>query len=249
MSRRLLLIFAALMGLLILYKTNSFFSNALLDVANSVKSRFLSLEQNFLQEWQKHFDQAKRIEILQKQIESLTPYKILYKDLQDRLEQLQNECNLSFPFRPTLQPIMAISYVRLGDFTSMWLDATIPKGRIYGLLKGNKVAGIAIESDGRAKGLLNGNKQCSYGVVVGEKANGIAMGSGDNRYVIVKYIPNYEPIHAGQRVKTNGLDRIFVYGLDVGVVSQVWQEGSYKVAKVRTFADLSHPRFFWLMKL
>ncbi len=249
MSRRLLLIFTALVGLWVLYKTNSFFSNALLNVANSVKSKFLILEQEFLHEWQKHFDQAKHIEALQKQIEALRPYQILYKDLQDRLLQLQNECNLTFSFQSDLQPIMAISYVRLGDFTSMWLDATIPKGGIYGLLKGDKVAGIAIESEGRAKGLLNGNKQCSYGVVVGEKANGIAMGSGDNRYVIVKYIQNYEPIHAGQRVKTNGLDRIFVYGLDVGVVSQVWQEGSYKVAKVRTFADLSHPRFFWLMKL
>ena len=249
MSRRLLLIFAALVGLWILYKTNSFFSNSLLTIANSVKSRFLTLEQRLYEEWQKHFDQARRIETLQKRVQTLIPYQILYKELEDQLRELSKECNLSLPTVPNVQPVMAISYARLGDFTSMWLDATIPKGQIYGLLKNGQVAGIAIESQGRAKGLLNGNKQCSYGVVVGEKANGIAMGSGDNRYVIVKYIPNYEPIHAGQRVKTNGLDRIFVYGLDVGVVSQVWQEGSYKVAKVRTFADLSHPRFFWLMKL
>ena len=249
MSRRLLLLFAALVGLWILYTTNSYFSTYLLSFSNSVKSRFLALEQKVYKEWQKHFEQARHIETLQKQVKSLMPYKILYKELEDRLGQLQTECNISLPFKPELRLIMAISYINLGDFTSMWLDAAIPKGGIYGLLRGDKVAGIAIESQGRAIGLLNGNKECSYGVTIGERANGIAMGSGDNRYVIVKYIPNYEPIHAGQRVKTNGLDHIFVYGLDVGVVSRVWQEGSYKVAKVRTFADLSHPRFFWLMKL
>ncbi len=249
MSRRLLFLFTAFVGLWILYQTNSFVSASLLSLFNTFKSKLLKVEQQVYKEWQKHFNQAERIEALQKRLQTLMPYKILYKELEDQLRQMTQECNVSVPFRPYVEPVMAISYIQLGDFTSMWLEASVPKERIYGLLQGSQVAGIAIDENGKAKGLLNGNKQCSYGVVVGERANGIAMGSGDNRYVIVKYIPNYEPIRAGQRVKTNGLDHIFVYGLDVGVVSQVWQEGSYKVAKVRTFADLSHPRFFWLMKL
>ncbi len=249
MNKRSLFLFAAISALFLLYKTNAFFSSSLLELSNALKSRWIHLETSIQQKITTHFNQAKKIEELQNRLRDLMRYKIEYEDMNDTLHQIQSDCNISIPHRSGLKYIMAISYVKLADLTSLWLDTKIPKERIYGLLKKDKVAGIAIDKKGKAMALLNGNPKCSYGVIVGDKANGVAMGSGDNRFVIVKYIPNYEPIHVGQRVKTNGLDHIFIYGLDVGVVTQIWQEGSYKVAKVRTFADFKHPRFFWLMKL
>ncbi len=215
----------------------------------TIKKQYIKLEDTLHSYYETYIAQARSIQQYKKKLLQLQQYQILYQEYKNRLENLQKDCNLTLPDRVKLEYVRAISYQKFGDYTSLWLDTLSAKKRIYGLLKENFVAGIVIEKEGKALALLNGNPKCSYGVVIGEDAEGIAIGSGDNRFVIIKYIPNYKSFTVGQEVRTNGLDGIFIYGLKVGVVTKIWQEGSYKVAKVRTYADLRLPRFFWLMKL
>jgi len=250
MSRRLFVVALALAALVALYRGNNFVRGYILDFTNSLKSIYIDIENRLADAIEEYFDQARQIRQLRQQNRELMRYKIAYKDLHDTLERFRQECNVTFTIDSMqLAYVKVLSYVNFGDFTSMWLDVDLEPKKIYGILKGESVAGIAVREGEKSLALLNGNKKCSYGVLIGGDVSGIAVGSGDNRYVDVKYIPTYAHIKHGDLVITSGLDGIFAYGLSVGVVTQVWQEGSYKVAKVRTFADLSHPRFFWLMKL
>ncbi len=249
MIKRLLWIGAGAILLLLFLQVDAHVRSFLQLLTFNIKKSYISIENGIKFSYEAYIDQARSIQNYKEQIKRLQRYEILYNDYKNRWEQLQKDCNVSLPYSIDLVYVRSISYQKFGDYTAVWLDANVQKDRIYGLLKGEYVAGIVIEKNGKALALLNGNAKCSYGVVIGEDAEGVAVGSGDNRYVIIKYIPNYKNFHVGQEVLTNGLDGIFIYGLKVGVVTKIWQEGSYKVAKVRTYADLRLPRFFWLMKL
>ncbi len=248
MSKRLVafIIVAALaVGL---YRLNATVRAFVSDVTFQIKRELFTFIDNIQKRYYTFLDQAYKIETLSKRNRELERYRILYADLYDRLKALQKECNLTIP-SVDMRLVGAIAYMKFGDYSAMWLDAKLEPQKIYGLIKDRSVAGIAVQKDGKAVALFNGNKKCSYGVITQSGAQGVAMGSGDNRYIIVKYIPTYEHVQIGQKVLTSGLDAIFPYGIPVGEVVRVWQEGSYKVAKVKTYADLSHPRFLWLMKL
>ena len=249
MIKRLLWLGAGAFLLLVFLQMDAHIRSLIQFITYNIKKHYIILENGIKSTYESYIDQAKSIQKYKEQVKQLQKYQILYNNYKNRLENIQRDCNITLPFSIDLVYVRAVSYQKFGDYTALWLDAQVSKDRIYGLLKGAFVAGIAIEKDGKALALLNGNPKCSYGVVIGEDAEGVAVGSGDNRYVIIKYIPNYKNFHVGQEVVTNGLDGIFIYGLKVGVVIKIWQEGSYKVAKVRTYADLRLPRFFWLMKL
>lgn len=249
MNRKLTLFVAALVSLLLLVLIDSALRQFLLEVTFAIKSEFITIRKEIHETIQEHFDQKKRIQALQKKNRELFRYKLLFEDMKNRFDALQRECNAFLPYQVHLQLVSVISYTKFGDFTSLWIDTSIPKNTLYGVLDGDKVAGIAMNEKGHAKVLLLGNKKCSFGVVIGAKANGIAIGSGDNRYIDIRYIPTYQKIHIGDEVVTNGLDAIFVYGIRVGKVVRIANEGSYQVARVRVYADLTHPRFLWLMKL
>ncbi|NPA04392.1 MAG: rod shape-determining protein MreC [Epsilonproteobacteria bacterium] len=248
MTNRIVSILAVAAALFILYYTNEMIRNFVSSSLNGIKRQYLAIEDSFQTFSKLHFTQAETIQLLQEQNKKLEKYYILYQALKEDIKRIEYECNTSIKDVYNLRLVRALSYANFGDYTKIWLD-TKPDFKIAGLLQKEFVAGIAIKKDNKILGLLNGNYKCSYGVKVGEKANGIAIGSGNNRFILVKYIPNYEVIRVGDQVKTNGLDAIFGEGLKVGVVVKIWQEGSYKVAKVQLYADLTNPRFFWLMKL
>ncbi|BAF69658.1 rod shape-determining protein MreC [Nitratiruptor sp. SB155-2] len=249
MNRKLLFFLFAVFLAALLFLTNQIFKDFVLDFTFGIKKEYLQLKKNFNQFLEDHFNQQQTIQKLRNQNRELFQYKILYSDIKERYNALLQDCHIIEKTSLHLQPVQALSYVTLGDFTTLWIDAGIPNGTIVGALKGAYVAGIAMGEGKRSKLLLLGNKKCSFGVQVGTKAYGIAVGNGDNRFTVVKYIPNYEHIHIGDEVVTNGLDGLFIYGIKVGRVVEIKHEGSYKIAKVRNYADLSHPWFFWLMKL
>lgn len=250
MSKRLVAFLALLVLFAALYRLNESVRDFVGDLTFSIKKEVVTRIDEIRESVSTFFHQSSTIAALRAQNRALQKYKILYDDTQMRLDTLQRECNVSKPSYVSLMRLIpAISYVRFGDYTSMWLDASLQQNHIYGLIKDDSVAGIAVAKTGRALALLNGNRKCSYGVMTQDGAQGVSMGSGDNRFVIMKYIPTYEKVHKGDKVFTSGLDAIFPYGIKVGEVVDVWQEGSYKVAKVKTYADLRHPVFFWLMKL
>jgi len=233
---------------LLLYSTNEMVRSFISSSLNSVKEQYLSFYDSLTTFSKLHFSQAETIKLLEQQNRALEKYYLLYTTLKEDFDRIENECNTSIRKEYKLRLVRALSYADFGDYTRLWLD-TKADFKIAGLLQKEFVAGIAVNKNGKILGLLNGNYKCSYGVKVGEKANGIAIGNGNNQFILVKYIPNYEIIRVGDQVKTNGLDAIFGEGLKVGVVVKIWQEGSYKVAKVKLYADLTNPRFFWLMRL
>ena len=250
MSKRLVAFVAAFLVLVALYRLNENVRSFIEDVTFSIKKNTVSLIDATKNRLATFWHQSSTIASLEEKNRALQKYKILYNVISLQLQLLQNECNVTRPrFITWMRLVPVVSYVRFGDYTSMWLDAKLQENSLYGLLKDDSVAGIALLQKGHALALLNGNRKCSYGVITQDGAQGIAIGSGDNRYVMMKYIPTYEQVHQGDTVLTSGLDAIFPYGIRVGTVVAVWQEGSYKVAKVKTYADLHHPMFLWLMKL
>ena len=249
MNKKLGLIFIGALALLLFLQTDTYIRSFIQLFTFTLKKHYITLEDRLHSYYATYIAQTKSIQQCKKEVLQLQKYQILYEEYKNRLENLQKDCNLSLASTINLKYVRAIAYQKFGDYTALWIDAIPKKDRIFGLLKEGFVAGIVIEKDGKALALLNGNPKCSYGVVIGEDAEGVAVGSGDNRFVIIKYIPNYKNFTVGQEVRTNGLDGIFIYGLKVGVVTKIWQEGSYKVAKVRTYADLRLPRFFWLMQM
>ena len=191
---------------------------------------------------------AERIEELERQVGELMRYKLLFGECERELKKADEILQAAFdPQDFHLLVARMISFVRMGDYTSAWLSAKVRPGRVYGLITQKGAAGLAVERQGRAMALFNGNKECSYTVTIDRDILGIATGSGDNRYLLVRYIPSFAQVKKGQKVITNGFDAIFPYGVEVGEVESVWLEGSYQVAKVRTYEDLADPLFFWLV--
>ncbi len=233
--------------LFITYRIDSTIKGAILSFSNTIKSTTLALYEGIASSWKHHFYQKEQIERLQKELVDLQRYKLLYKDLQFRLMGLQKNCGVPFELHGyDLKLAKMIAYRTFGDYTTAWLNVQLPEGKIYGLITPRGVAGIVQREHHKSLALFNGNKKCSYTVSIGSGAKGIATGKGDNRHILVKYIQNYEEVKKGDRVYTNSFDGIFPYGIDVGVVEDVWQEGSYKVARVRTFEQLENPLYFWV---
>jgi len=65
--------------------------------------------------------------------------------------------------------------------------------------------------------------------------------------MIIKFIPKWHKIQKGDRVFTSGLDNIFFSNVPVGIVTSVEIQSSYKVAHIRTYSDIYHPKTFFLI--
>ncbi len=236
-------------ALFLFFKIDSSLKSRIISVSNNIKSILQHTIHALEIRIATFFDQSNKIIHLENELRRMQYYKLLAKDRQFRLKKLQELC--AAPFDPQtydMELAKMIAYHSLGDFTSAWLEANIKAKGVYGLVTQRGVAGIVLPVEGGVLAFFNGNKKCSYTVSIGDGIRGIATGSGDNRYILVKFIQSYEDVKPGQKVYTNSYDNIFPYGLDVGVVEQVWKEGSYKVAKVKVSEDLREPLYFWLVK-
>ena len=56
-----------------------------------------------------------------------------------------------------------------------------------------------------------------------------------------------DSINAGDKVVTSGLDAIFFENIPVGVVTRTELHSSYKVAYIKTYSDIFHPKTFFLI--
>jgi rod shape-determining protein MreC len=223
-----------------------------LHYALSVKESFVRYRQKLHDTFAALSFQIQQLEQMRQELLELERYRLLCEQCRRELKKLDEITQAAFdPQDFELRVVRMISFVKPGRYTSAWLSGTGSgsgkKDKVYGLIGKNGVAGIAVQRQGRLMALFNGHRQTSYAVTIGRDILGIATGSGDNRYLLVKYIPSYAQVKKGQKVITNGFDAIFPYGVDVGEVEAVWLEGSYQVALVRTYEDLSDPLFFWLV--
>jgi len=242
------LLFLSLFLLFFISLKYSFLREKILFITDVIKKEYILFIDFFENIYQKHFHQKEKIEFLLKKNRELKKYFLVYSALQDEFNTLKKSCNINFSYKFNFKFVRAISYTKLNDFSSLWLEfEDFNESKIYGLVKDNYAAGIVVAQDHRAKALLNTNQKCSYGVEIGKsKAPGVAIGSKDG-FLKVEFIPLYKRVKIGDEVVTSGMDKIFIYGIKVGKVVKVDNIGSFKVALVKPYANLSHPKYFWVI--
>jgi rod shape-determining protein MreC len=244
----ILFIFIAL-TIFLLRKEESFQDNfALLTLP--IKQNYLELSNSFDSSINKYLIQAQSIEKLKD--ENLLLRKYLYQQKTNliRIKQLNQYNEKKFNNFENILRVQTISYIKLNDFSQIYLTKSeeLEEDKIYGLIQKNVVAGIALKSEGPLKGILLSNPICQFSTFIGDKKTpGIAKGI-DAQSIEVNFIPKWSKVKVGDKVMTSGLDNIFLPEIPVGVVSNILTKSTYKTAIVKTYADVLHPNFFYLVK-
>lgn len=233
-----------------IFKFGIFSYAPVLYFSNMIKTSFMSAKDGILGVVYLHFDQADSLEKLKAENEELKKKAVLLNGFANEVIELGSLIKYKEEYEPFLRPIRAISYAKLPYFQKVWLDFhDYNSSKIYGLLYNNVTAGIVTSSEnGSPLGILNGDPKCSYAVYVGEKkAPGVAMGKNDKE-MVVKYIPSWMSVEAGEEVTTSGLDEIFFAGIKVGVVTDVKVVHAYKEATVEPYYNSLNPRYFYVIE-
>jgi len=248
-SRLLILFIFIALTIFLLRKEETFQDNfALLTLP--IKKSYLELSNSMDNSIEKYLTQAKSIEQLKD--ENLLLRKYLYQQKINLIELKQlNKFNESkFNNFENILRVQTISYKKLNDFSKIYLTKgeELGKDKIYGLIQKNVVAGIALKNDGPLKGILLSNPICQFSTFIGENQTpGIAKGI-DAESIEVNFIPKWSKIKVGDKVMTSGLDNIFLPEIPVGIVTNILTRSTYKTAIVKTYADVLHPNFFYLVK-
>jgi len=191
-----------------------------------------------------HFNQAHKIELLKKENQN---YKDYIASIQPILYNCEKLKNFKYIKNPKIIFAQTISYAKLPDITSIYINyyeknLTIPRGLIYN----NQTAGIVIKSiKNFSLAYLNNNPKTSYTVFIGKnKIPGVLFGG---EKMIIKYIPKYKIIKKGDKVITSGLDNIFYEGINVGIVTNIFQRKLYQEVIIKPFYNPLHPSFFYVV--
>ena len=253
MKSRVIFVLLLLVALfVIISQKNQTAHNAILKVINPIKQLYKQVTQEVEDRSKSYIFQKESIEKLTKE------NKVLKKYLLDQTLYLQQVNNLykklpsleKLPYK-SITLVDTISYVKLNSFDEILLTlpkkVTLQENKVYGLIQNNTVGGTAIVRGGNLYGYLSSNARCKFSVYVGEnRTPGIVQGV-DKESMLIKYIPKWANIKAGDQVETSGLDGIFFTNIPVGVVESVKVENSYKTAYIKSFADTLHPDFFFLI--
>jgi rod shape-determining protein MreC len=252
MKTRIIIIILLLLILgVLLTRNDERITDTLLNVINPIKQNYKAFTQEIEDKGHSYLFQQETIEklakenrILRKRLLEQTHYIKQVKDIYDVLPRLSKLPVQNIALTST------ISYVKLNSFSQIIL--TKPKGlnekKIYGLMQDSVVAGIARLKNNQLYGYLTSDPKCRFSVYIGDdQAPGIAIGLEKNR-MIVKFIPKWHKIKKGDSVFTSGLDNIFFANLPVGIVTKVEVQSAYKVAYIKTYADVFHPKVFFLIE-
>jgi len=251
MKTRLVIIVILLLVLTVLLTRNDErITDTLLGIINPIKQNYKNITQDIEDKSQSYIFQKESIEklsrenrILRKRLLEQTHYIKQVKNIYDVLPKLSRLPIHNISISET------ISYVKLNSFSQIIL--TKPKAlledKLYGLIQGTVVAGTAKVHNNQLYGYLTSDNKCRFSVFLGkEKAPGIAMGLEKNK-MIIKFIPKWHKIYVGDKVVTSGLDDIFFADIPVGIVTKVEVQSSYKVAHIKTYSDIFHPKTFFLI--
>lgn len=251
MKTRLVIIVLLLLALTVLQtRHDERIYNALLSVINPIKQGYQSFTQELEDKSHSYIFQKESIEKLNK------TNRILQKRLFEQSHYLQQVRNI-YAMLPQLNTLPVhtisitetISYVKLNSFSQIILTrpVNLEEKKLYGLIQGDVVAGIAEIKHGQLMGYLTSDRKCKFTVFVGDAlAPGVAVGITENE-MMVKFIPKWYDLKPGDKVVTSGLDSIFFGNLPVGEVTRVEALSSYKVAHIQTYSDIYHPKTFFLI--
>ncbi len=251
MKTRLVTIVILLLVLTVLLTRNDErIADTLLGIINPIKQNYKNFTQGIEDKSHSYIFQKESIEklsrenrILRKRLLEQTHYIKQVKNIYDVFPKLSRLPVHNISISET------ISYVKLNSFSQIIL--TKPKAliedKLYGLIQGTVVAGTAKVHNNQLYGYLTSDDKCRFSVFLGkEKAPGIAMGVEKNE-MIIKFIPKWHKIKVGDKVVTSGLDDIFFADIPVGIVKKVEVQSSYKVAHIKTYSDIFHPKTFFLI--
>jgi len=251
MKTRVIVIILLLLVLAVLLTRNDDrIAATLLNTINPIKQRYQQFTHSIEKKSHSYLFQKETIDKLNK--ENLILRKRLLEQLH-YIEQVQNVYDIlpdlsKMPIK-NISISETISYVKLNSFSQIIL--TKPKNlienRIYGLIQGTVVAGVAILKNNQLYGYLTSDDKCRFSVFIGEKkASGIAIGE-KRESIIVKFIPKWYDIKVGDKVVTSGLDKIFFSNLPVGVVTKIEVQSAYTVAYIKPYNNVLHPKTFFVI--
>lgn len=249
-TKFVIIVLLLLIATLLFTRNDERITDTLLNVINPIKQSYQKFTQDIKDKSQSYLFQQESIErlnrenqILRKRLYEQTHYIRQIKDIYDTLPQLHR-----LPAH-TISITETISYVKLNSFSQIILTKpkNLKENKLYGLIQKNVVAGTAQVKNNQLYGYLTSDKKCRFSVFVGEaKAPGIAEGVEQNK-MMIKYIPKWHDINPGDKVMTSGLDAIFFEGIPVGIVTGTEVHSSYKIAYIKTYSDIFHPRTFFLI--
>jgi len=249
-TRFIIIVILLLILTALLTRNDERITNILLGIINPIKQNYKNVTQEIENKSHSYLFQKESIEklgrenrILRKQLLEQTHYIQQIKDIYTVLPKLSKLPIHNISISET------ISYVKLNSFSQLILTKPnkLKKDKLYGLIQGEVVAGIANLHNNQLYGYLTSDEKCRFSVFVGkDNAPGITMGIDTNK-MIVKFIPKWYKIQKGDNVVTSGLDDIFFSNIPVGIVTKMELQSSYKVAYIQTYSDIYHPKTFFLI--
>ncbi len=252
MNKKLIFIALIILASLLLFKKEEKFQENFTFISLPLKRIYLNIRNSIDDTIEKYINQSNTVENLKKENILLRKYLYNQKMIINQLEQYSKSKMLKYDNTDNILRTQMISYKKLNDFSYIYLtggkNKNLKEDKIYGLIQKDVVAGIAIKKDNRLEGILLSNDKCQFSTFVGKKnMPGIAKGI-DEKTMEVNFIPKWSKILVGDKVVTSGLDNIFLANIPVGVVSKVLTRSTYKTAIIKTYADILHPNYFYLVK-
>ncbi len=215
----------------------------------AIQTTYLDFKESVGEMVERHFMQVRTIERLHRTNEKLSERLIRFQNDAASYRALKSAMGLEVDMNLSVIPVRTYGYALLGNFQQLWLERfrNYDPEKNYGVIRNGYAIGIVVEEENRPLMILAGDKACNFAVYIGKKrAPGIATGK-DARHMIVKYIPEWMKIEIGDRVFTNGLDRIFPMGIEVGKVLSIRKMQGFKNAEIELFGDTLHPDFVWVV--
>ncbi len=252
MNKKLIFITLITLASLLLFKKEEKFQDSFTFISLPIKRVYLNIKDSISDTIDKYINQSNTVENLKNENLLLRKYLYNQKMIINQLEQYSKSKMLKYDNSDNILRIQMISYKKLNDFSYIYLtggkNKSLKENKIYGLIQKDVVAGIAIKKDNKLEGILLSNDKCQFSTFIGKKnMPGIAKGI-DEKTMEVNFIPKWSKISVGDKVVTSGLDNIFLANIPVGIVSKVLTRSTYKTAIIKTYADVLHPNYFYLVK-
>lgn len=222
------------------------FKNQILSFSNTIKLLFVSEYDRISGNIQRHFRQKEQIKTLQKEVESLRIPAQLSSVFATKLNQFLDESNLT-SYEPYLQLSRIIAYEELDNPYRMWIEfSDFDKNRSYGLIHKGFTAGVVYPRDDKPLAYLQLDKRVVFSVLIGsDRLLGVLFGNEKN--LLIKYIPSHADINIGDEVITSGSDNLFYEGIKVGKVVDIQIKNIYKIATVEPYMKVKKPNFFYIV--
>ncbi len=220
------------------------FREKVLTFSNQIKSTYLDSTNNLQHKVDIYLNQAKKIKELKKKIRELEPTALVSVSLANRLDKLLKETNLNY-HHPSLHLVKTLSFEKLGDYNSLWLDfKDFDPAKTYGLIYKGYTAGIVKAKDGNPLAVLELDPTVALSVYIGRyKTEGVIF--GNNKNMIVKYIQKFNILKVGDEVVTSGKDGIFYEGAKIGKVVKITERELYNEAIVEPYIKPTDARYFY----